>query len=208
MTAQIYGSSARRQVCAEGQTEILRWEEQKFFFGFFFFTPAHHCDFMDKLRICVKDSEQTEGRLLWVYLRAGYQKDLIICSDKAWAKGILLCRCHGVHKELMVAPVPSLWSFIQRILNGFSESQRVGNASCATFSICRVEGEAWVGEFYGLSQLFWFGAVNILPRGERLVHCVCRNSFADFFPWEALVLIIHWAHSTDRKWSEWELKFH
>lgn len=47
-----------------------------------------------------------------------------------------------VHKELTVAHVPSLWTFIQRILNGFSESGRVGNASCATFSICRVEGEA------------------------------------------------------------------
>lgn len=47
-----------------------------------------------------------------------------------------------VLKELTVAYVPSLWVFIQRILDGFSESERVGNASCATFSICRVEGEA------------------------------------------------------------------
>lgn len=47
-----------------------------------------------------------------------------------------------VHKELTAAHVPSLWTFIQRILNGFSESGRVGNASCATFSICGVEGEA------------------------------------------------------------------
>lgn len=137
---------------------------------------------MDKLRICVKESEQTEGRLLWVYLRAGYQKDLIISSDKAWAKAFSCAGATRVHKELMLAPVPSLWTFIQRILNGFSESQRVGNASCATFSICRVEGEAWAGEFYGSSQLFWFGAVNILPRGECLAHCVCRNSFADVFP--------------------------
>jgi len=47
-----------------------------------------------------------------------------------------------VHKELTVAHVPSLWIFIQRILDGFSESGRVGNASCATFSVWRVEGEA------------------------------------------------------------------
>lgn len=175
---------------------------------FFFFTPAHHCDFMDKLRICVKESEQTEGRLLWVYLRAGYQKDLIICSDKAWGKVSSCAGATRVHKELMAAPVPSLWTFIQRILNGFPESQRVGNASCATFSICRVEGEAWVGEFYGSSQLFWFGVVNILPGEECLAHCVCRNSFADFFLLEALALIIHWDHSTDRKGRDWEPKCH
>lgn len=137
---------------------------------------------MDKLRICVKESEQTEGRLLWVYFRAGYQKDLIICSDKTWGMAASCAGATRVHKELMVAPVPSPWTFIQRTLNGFSESQRVGNASCATFSICRVEGEAWVGEFYGWSQLFWFGVVNILPTGECLAHCVHRNSFADFFP--------------------------
>ena len=112
-----------------------------------------------------------------------------------------------VHKELTVAHVPSLWIFIQRILDGFSESGRVGNASCATFSVWRVEGEAWVGEFYGASQLFWFWVVNILPRREYLAHGVCRNSFAALFPLEAPAVRIPWDHSTDREGKYWGLKF-
>lgn len=75
----------------------------------------------------------------------------------------------------------------------------MGNASCATFSICRVEGEAWVGEFYGASQLFWLWVVNILPRGEYLAHCVCRNSFAAVFALEAPDLIMCRDHSTAGK---------
>ena len=72
-------------------------------------------------------------------LSEGYNQLLVITA------GVRLSFDTGaltVHKELTVAHVPSLWTFVQRILNGFSESGRVGNASCATFSICRVEGEA------------------------------------------------------------------
>lgn len=84
-------------------------------------------------------SKQALGRLFWSRLSGGYKLALMITTGVR-----LLCEVSGitVHKELSVPHISSLWMFIKKIVIGLSESGRVGNASSATFSIGRVEGEA------------------------------------------------------------------
>lgn len=124
-------------------------------------------------------SKQALGRLFWSRLSGGYNPVLMITTGVR-----LLCGVTGitVQKEVSVPHISSLWTFIKKkILSGLSESGGVGNASFATFSIGRVEGEAGAWGVLQCKSVILIWGCKYFPEENSLLTASAQIFFLQHF---------------------------